>query len=261
MKLNLRSICLSIVSFASLCSLATIIQAQSLQELKSNTGSYTQAYGLSDTQLAVLKKMPVAGFQNVVADWSFIQFLQYFGDEEARQQTGYSDSAKYLSAAIHHDPYPQAFYIFLSGSSTLYAGMPKETVEVISEGLKQLSTQRAPDSYYVWRYKGTDELLFLNDGESAQKSFEMAADWAFRSKDEAAPAIAQASRQTAQFLADNPDSKAAQIGAWGSVLSNALDDRTRAHAVSKIRELGGDALLTENGQFKIKSSGSEDLSQ
>ena len=254
MVLNLRKLCLSILSFSSLCYLVAIVQSESLQRFKLNIDPSAQSYSLSDAQLSALKKIPAMGFDNVVANWSFVQFLQYFGDDEARAQTGYDSSAKYLSTAIHHDPYFRNFYVFLSGSSTIFAGKPEETIRVMSEGLNRLYTHRAPDSYYIWRYKGTDELLFLNDSEAAQKSFEMAANWALQSNDENAPAVAQVSQQTAQFLSENPDSHLAQINAWGSILSTALDRQTQERAVERIRALGGDVVMTEDGQIQIEYS-------
>ena len=240
---------------ACLCILA-ILQCKALKQIQ-GINANADSFSLSGSQLTALKKMPVFGFRNIVANWSFVQFLQYFGDEDARRQTGYDDSPEYLSATIHNDPFFNDFYVFLSGSSTLYAGKPEKTISVMSEGLAQLHNYRAPDNYYIWRYKGTDELLFLNDGKSAQKSFKMAAEWASESSEENAVLIGKASQQTAQFLADNPDSKPAQINAWGNVLTTALDNNTRTRAVEKIRELGGDVFLTEDGEFKIKYSKSE----
>ena len=212
-----------------------------------------------NNRMKVVSEVPSLGFRNVLANYAFIEFLQYFGDEEARRETGYHNSAEYLSTAIHHDPYFKEFYIFLSGSSTLYAGMPKETVEIISEGLARFGENRPADSYYIWRYKGTDELLFLNDGKSAQTSFEMAADWALKTSGEEARMIARISQQTASFLSENPNSQLAQISAWGNVLTTAIDAQTRNRAIKQIRELGGDVILTENGQARITlSEASED---
>ena len=252
MKLNLKSMSFMILPFASLCCSLAVVKFQSAQKFRLHISSSAGSSSLSDTQLSALKNMPSVGFRNVIADWSFVQFLQYFGDNEVRGRTGYGNSAKYLSATIHHDPYFREFYVFLSGSSTIFAGKPEETVQVMSEGLARLSTQRAPDSYYIWRYKGTDELLFLNDGRSAQQSFEMAAKWAAQSDDVNGQLMSQLSEQTAQFLADNPDSKLAQINAWGSVLTTALDNETRNRAIRRIRELGGDVVLGSDGQLQIK---------
>lgn len=244
----------------SLCLSISAIQSKSLQNIEAGKFESESSILLSG-QLELMKRTPTAGFRNIFSNWTFIQFLQYFGDEEQRQDTGYSDSAKYLSTVIHHDPFFIDFYVFLSGSSTLFAGRPEETIQVMSEGLDQLSSHRAPDNYYIWRYKGTDELLFLNDGEAAQKSFEMVTDWALQSPDKNASIVAKVSQQTAQFLAENPDSHLAQINAWGSILSTALDDSTRNRAIRKIRELGGDVAVSEDGQLQITYSQSEDLAE
>jgi hypothetical protein len=257
MKLSLKNSFPQILPLALFCCLSTVIQSNALQEFSSKSNSSIQSYALSESQLSALKNAPSFGFKNLIADWSFVQFLQYFGDDEARGRIGYGDSARYLSVVIHHDPYLRDFYVFLSGSSTIFAGKPEETVQVMSEGLNQLRVQRAPDSYYIWRYKGTDELLFLNDGKAAQKSFEMAANWALQSAGEEATMVAQVSQQTAQFLAENPGSHLAQINAWGSILTTALDNQTRNRAIEKIRELGGDVMMTEDGQMQITYSRAE----
>ena len=43
----------------------------------------------------MLKNLPSFGFDNLIADWTFLKFLQYFGDDEARDVTGY-DLAKII---------------------------------------------------------------------------------------------------------------------------------------------------------------------
>ena len=108
------------------------------------------------------------------------------------------------------------------------------------------------DSFYIWRYKGIDELLFLGDGKAAQHSFETAADWAAQSDYAGSDVIEKASRQTAEFLAQNPESETAQIQAWGSVLASAINQTTRQQAISQIEKLGGKVTITENGQFKVE---------
>ncbi|MEO0769842.1 MAG: hypothetical protein AAFY72_10485, partial [Cyanobacteria bacterium J06649_4] len=99
-------------------------------------------------QIRLMAKMPSLGFRNTWANYAFLQFLQYFGDE-ARRNIGYHDSAEYFSTVIYHDPYFVKFYVFLSGSSTLYAGMPEETVQIMSRGLDRFGKERPTDSYYI----------------------------------------------------------------------------------------------------------------
>lgn len=209
-------------------------------------------------QLKVMTKMPSLGFRNLYANYAFVQFLQYFGDEESRKVTDYSLSPDYLSVSLKFDPYYRYFYLFLSQSTTFYAGMPDKTVALMGKGLSAFGEKKPADSYYIWRYKGTDELLFLNNGKLAQKSFEMAAKWAAQSDTIEGQLMSQQSKQTAQFLADNPDSKLAQINAWGSILTTALDNETRKRAIARIQELGGDVVLGSDGQLQIKYAQAEE---
>lgn len=203
-------------------------------------------------QLTVVQKLPSFGFDNLIADWAFLKFLQYFGDDDARDQTGYRLSPEYFEVILGRDPRFLDAYLFLSGSTSLYAGMPERAVALMEKGLQSLSPQVPPKSYYVWRYKGIDELLFLGDPQAARKSFEMTAKWASTYPDEESQSVARFSQRTADFLARNPNSKSAQIAAWSLVLSNATDDRTRQIAIERIRALGGDVTVNSSGGLQIK---------
>lgn len=202
--------------------------------------------------LSFLKHSPSLGFDNLIANATFVQFLQYFGDEEARKQFGYVKSPKFFETITSRDPNYRNFYIFLSGSSTLYAGQPQKTVDLMASGLAKLSPNQPPDSYYIWRYKAVDELLFLGDNEAAQKSFSSAAKWADQSTDPGAEYTSKRSQKTASFLAEDPDSKTAQIDAWSSLLTTAMDKNTRDRAVERIQSLGGNVVFSEDGGISIQ---------
>jgi len=204
-------------------------------------------------QLKLIQKLPSFGFDNMVGNWIFLNFAQYFGDDEARAKTGYALSPEYFEVIIGRDPYFLDAYRFLSTSTTLYAGMPERTVSLMNQGLKSLSPKVPNQSYYIWRYKGTDELLFLGNSQAAKQSFETAGKWADAYSDADSKYIAKLSYQTAQFLAKNPNSKSAQIGAWTVVLNNAFDDRVRKIAITRIQSLGGKVSITPDGQIKVES--------
>jgi hypothetical protein len=206
---------------------------------------------LEKMRLNLLQKLPSLGFNNLIADWSFLNFLQYFGDDSARAKTGYTLSPEYFEVVLNRDPYFLGAYFFLSGSTTLYAGMPDRTIALMEKGLKFLSPKVPPQSYYIWRYKGTDELLFMGNSQAAKQSFETAAQWANSYTDAESQNVARLSRRTAKFLASNPESKSAQVSAWTLVLNNAFDDRTRQFAISKIRALGGQVSISPQGEVKI----------
>jgi len=197
--------------------------------------------------LALTKKLPTLGMDNLVADWTFLKFLQYFGDDDARSIADYSLSPDYFDIIIGRDPRFLQAYFYLSGSTSLYAGMPDKTIAIMNRGLQFVTPKIPSYSYYIWRYKGTDELLFLGNAPAARTSFLTAATWADEYSDQQSSQLAQFSRRTAQFLLRNPGSKFAQVSAWSIILGNVYDKKTRDYAIRKIRELGGDVIDTPKG--------------
>jgi hypothetical protein len=211
-----------------------------------------KALAAEKPRLNLLHKLPSFGFRNLVADWTFLNFLQYFGDDSARNKTGYSLSPEYFEVILARDPYFFNAYLFLSASTTLYAGMPDRTIAIMEKGLKHTSPKVPFKSYYIWRWKGADELLFLGNPKAAQKSFETAAQWASTYYDAEGQRVATLSHRTAKFLAKNPESKSAQIDAWTMVLNNAFDDHARKLAIQRIQALGGKVFITPEGELKIE---------
>jgi hypothetical protein len=202
--------------------------------------------------LALTSRLPTFGFDNARANFTFLSFLQYFGDDPMRKESGYGLSPNFFEAIIADNPYYKEFYVFLTNSVSLNAAQPEKTVALINEGLLSLSPDKSEDSFYIWRYKGVEELLFLGDSQAAKRSFEIASVWARESSLPESDTIAAISQQTADFLEQNPDSKAAQIGAWSSILTTAFDDETRSRAISSIQALGGEVVISENGEVTVK---------
>ncbi|BAY75333.1 hypothetical protein NIES25_17760 [Nostoc linckia NIES-25] len=203
------------------------------------------------TTLNFLKKVPSFGYDNLIGDWVYLNFLQYFGDDEVRDKTGYSLSPEYFEVILERDPRFLAAYRSLSVSTSLYAAMPERAIALSEKGLKYLSPSVPEKSYYVWRYKGTDELLFLGNPQAAEQSFGTAANWARNFSDEESQFVAVSSQKTAEFLSRNPNSKYAQIATWAIVLNNQVDEKTQKRAISEIEALGGKVIKTPEGNSKI----------
>lgn len=205
----------------------------------------------SQTQL--LKYIPDLGFRNLIADWTFLQFLQYFGNSEHRDLIGYGLSGDFFEVIIDRDPYYyDPFYIFLSASLTLYAAQPERAVELQARGLESLTPQMPPESFYIWRSKGIDEMLFLGDFEAAQRSHEIAAEWAAQSPDPRGPAAQESLQETADFLATEPDNPRLRINAWLQILGNAPDERTQAIVIQNINDLGYELVPREGGGYSVQ---------
>ena len=231
---------------SALVSLLQLPKLKSVDETKK--AIYFKQEKSEETAINFLDNLPSLGFGNLISDWIMLKFVQYFGDDVAREETGYSLSPDYLEAIVQHDPRFTQAYLIISPASSLFAGRPERTVALMEQGLDQLSPA-IPKAYFIWLYKGVDEILFLADTKAAQKSYTMAAKWAKLAGD---TEIEEAARNTAQFLAKNPDSKVARIGAWTMVLSSATDAKTQQRAINEIKALGGEIITTPEGRLSVK---------
>lgn len=253
---SLLSILLTITCVMGCVGAIALLQLPQLQQLRTRSQDapiteIRRDLEAEEAQLNLLEKAPAFGYQNVLADWVFLRFLQYFGDEPVRNRTDYRLSPDYFEVILKKDPYFSLAYLFMTNSTSVYAGMPERAIEITEAGLAHLTPQVPPDSFYIWRRKGVDELIFLGDAEAARQSYLTAAEWAEASGLPETERVAAISRQTAAFLANNPDSRLAQFSAWGTVLSTAQDDLTREKAVERIEDLGGQVLKNPDGSFQV----------
>lgn len=222
------------------------------EETKLTKAEYLQQDKARLASLNALKSIPSFGFDNLLADWTYLQFLDYFGDSEARETVGYSLSPEYFEAVVDRDPRFVRAYFHLSPATSIFAGKADRSVALLEQGLKFLSPEIHEDAYYLWIYKGIDENLFLGDTKAAQKSYETAAEWAEKTDTPRAKSSAINARQTAQFLAQDPDSVVAQIGAWTMVLTSTSDEKTIQKAIQNIERLGGQVIATGNGEISVQ---------
>lgn len=257
LRLNLsQSLVVPLVAVLSIAAIG-VLQVSQLHHLTNrvkaaSTEAVKRDVEAEKLRLNLLQKTPAFGFNNLIANWTFLNFLQYFGDDEARDKTDYTLSSNYFEIIIDRDPRFLGAYLGLSTSISMYAAMPEKSVDLMEKGLKSMSPQTPPKSYYVWRYKGIDELLFLGNAQAARQSFEKAAEWASTYSDQESQYVAALSRKTAQFLNRNPNSKFAQVNAWSMVLNNTTDKYARKIAISRIEALGGKVIITPEGVTKIR---------
>ena len=252
-SLSVKKINNIIISFLISCGcLFSILNLQSseVQKLKSsgNRSDYFKETVQEKLKLEFLKKSPTFGFDNLVADLTILKFFQYFGDGEARKETGYSLSSNYLDAIVDKDPLFVQSYFVISPASSMFGGTPEKTVDLMEKGLEKLSPH-IDKSYFVWIYKGIDEILYLADLKKAQKSYETAAEWARIAGDEN---VAQSASNTAKFLSTNPDARQAQVGDWFMLWVNTKDQQIRKLAQRKIEELGGILEVYPDGRVVAK---------
>ena len=198
-------------------------------------------------RLKMLKTIPSFGFDNLIADWTFLKFLQYFGDDEARDVTGYNLGQDYFDIVTQRDPRWADIYLFLSTAISFYQGKPETAVNFIERGTRALavSPQIHSQSWIVWRTKGLDELLLLGDIPDSIRSHEMAADWVEGSPE--GPKLAPVFRATAEYLRRDPDSVPVRFTAWSTVYAQTTDKLVRQRAKQALVKLGAQVQKDKDG--------------
>lgn len=224
------------------------MQRSQLRQTSQGTASPQQVDQQEALRLQLLQRSPTFGFDNLIADWTFLNFLQYFGDEAAREQTGYSLSPQYFDIITRRDPRFVDTYLFLSGTLSYQLGEPQLAVEYMKRGTDALSPQIDASSFRLWQYQAIDQLLLLGNVSDAIHSLEMASQWAAASEyREIAPSL----QRTANFLKREPDSKLVRFQAWGSVYDQAQktgDRKTEARAKQELLTLGGVEKVSPEGR-------------
>lgn len=201
-------------------------------------------------RLKLLQRSPTFGFDNLIADWTFLNFLQYYGDTEIRKKVGYSLSPAYFDLITQRDPRFVSTYLFLSSSISYQLGQPEIAVRLMDRGTSALSPQIDPNAFQVWRFKGLDQLLLLGDVPGAIHSHEMAAQWVVATPNQS---LAPLFQQTANFLRKDPNSRLIRFQAWTSVYDQAVavkDKATQERAKREILAIGGQVRMNQ-GQVEF----------
>ncbi|UAJ73056.1 hypothetical protein IQE94_01510 [Synechocystis sp. PCC 7339] len=232
------------------------LQSLNLTGKAQPTASQDYAVNLEDERLKLtaLGKAPSLGFNNIIADWLYLQFIQYFGDNEAREMSGYGLVVDYFEQIIYKDPLFTNAIARLDVATSLFAGEPQASVNFLSSALhKQPNKFKSLiPPYYLWRAKGNNELLFLGDTEAAKESYINSIKSAQSYDTEDSKHIAEISKSSIKFLQTNPDSKFARISAWVNVLSNNPDPKTVKKVTEEIRALGGKVEVLASGAIQVK---------
>lgn len=198
------------------------------------------------TRLQLLKQLPALGYNNLIADWTFLNFLQYFGDDVAREKTNYELLDDYFDVITTFDPLWLEMYPFLSTSVSFYQAKPAVADRLMERGTKALSPEINPKAWQIWRLRGIDQLLLLGDTKASIASHEMAAKWAENTPDQ--DVITPRFREFAETLRKNPDNTMIRIQTWLTVYASTTDKVVRKRAIQELLALGVKIQTNENGE-------------
>ena len=194
------------------------------------------------------KRSPSLGFSNLKADLSYLNFVQYFGDKEARDTIGYKLVPNYFETISHIDPRFTGAHIRLSIANSMYAGDPEKSIALMQQVLDSIEPM-SEEAVAVWTSKGLDELLFMGDKEAAIESYKMAEQWA---------ALATGDRLEEHTIKDLEEAlesiseielKEAQLRAWSSVLVHIRDYERRKEIIDRIDGIRDEILVLQQSEI------------
>jgi hypothetical protein len=192
-------------------------------------------------RLSLVRRSPSFGFDNLMADWAFLNLIQYDGDSATRKAIGYDLAPKYFDLMTRLDPRFVDSYVFLSGIMSYQMGKPDEAIALMDRGTTALTPKDHPKAFLVWRLKGLDQLLMVNDLQGSQFSYDQAGDWALASSDADTRQVGPIFKQTAEFIRTDPNNKQMLLWSWSSIYDQSVvtrDETTKAKARAKLLEIG-----------------------
>ena len=226
------------------------LQQPQLQQLSAREVASAEDQRQEALNLALMNRSPSFGFDNVLADWAFLNFVQYDGDTATRKTVGYPLAPKYFDIITRLDPRFVDSYVFLSSIMSYQMGMPKEAIALMDRGTSALTPKDHPRAFLVWRLKGLDQLLMANDLKGSQFSYDQAGDWALASSDASVRQVGPIFKQTAEFIRTDPNNKTVLLWSWSAIYDQAVvtrDEVTRARAREMLLKIGAIERNDEKG--------------
>lgn len=110
------------------------------------------------------------GFEQVVADYYWLQFIAYVGDKEARDVDHYEHAHRYLDLITDLDPRFIQAYWFAAFTIGGDQQNPARAAELIARGLKANQ-----DNWYLPYLAGVNQFLYARNAKEAAKYYRIAA--------------------------------------------------------------------------------------
>lgn len=214
----------------TLCSLPVAwMQVQASQQ-HSDTA---QQDNNEDATLDTFTKLPNFGNRNLIADFLWLRFTQYFGDTRLRTKSGYGLSYKYLETITDRDPYFENAYRIANLAIAYRMGRTDLAEKLLIKGI-----QANPDAYLLWQTRGF--LHFLYTGDIAK------AVYCFRKNAGLAVAVGGNRLQhwgnywfaMSRYLEASKSNTWTRRQIWAEVYANSADMSTQALALGQLGKLG-----------------------
>jgi tetratricopeptide (TPR) repeat protein len=119
------------------------------------------------------------GFSNLIADWQWLQYVQYFGDQQARMHSGYGQSESDLEQIATFNP--QFLLVYVQANYAVAEAMkqPEKAVQFLLKGAQENpgkpDTLGMPGTWYLYRLAASIVFRHFNDYERSAQLFTLAA--------------------------------------------------------------------------------------
>lgn len=242
---------LSAVSSFIVLAAIVLLQSQEYKKLvqKLNHTDYLAQEQEQAKSVDWQKRTAHLDYDNLKADWSYLDFVQYFGDTKARETIGYKLVPEYFETITSIDPRFTSAYLNLSIANSMYAGYPEKTIALMEEVLASIDPA-SEKAAYLWTSKGLDELLFMGDKEAAIKSYQMAAQWQSLATIKNADSLTIKDLELALQDTNEIELKQAQIRAWSTVLAYVRDQPRQREILDKIAHFQTELAALEQAKIK-----------
>lgn len=214
--------------FAALCALGVLL----LQWSHTTTGRLAPGQAQPVLPRAEVARRLTFGFTNVLADWYWLQFVQYFGDTQARSG-GYDLSADYLELIGTLNPHfihaqAQANYAVAEAMAD-----PERALRILLDGAarnpNRPGTLGMPGTWYLYRLAGSVVFRHYQDYGRAAQLYALAAG------QPDAPAVMK-ENAAAFYGAANDRTRAIQL--WLEFYCEAPFPQMRSNARERLGKLG-----------------------
>jgi tetratricopeptide (TPR) repeat protein len=167
------------------------------------------------------------GMDNLIADWYWLQYVQYFGDSAAREKTNFDYCDDYLELITALDP---KFVKAYAAASYAVAGMqenPDKALKILAKGIQ--INPAAEGSWELYRNYAGVAFLYKKDLPTAAKYFTKAAD---------APGAPVVFRSFAAAFYNKMNDKERAISLWIQYYREAPTQELKNRTKKKLTDLG-----------------------
>lgn len=226
--------------------LSAILLALPILMMQSSTVSQRedQQFEATDFIVTAGKDVPSFGYRNLIADLFWLQFLQYYGDIEARSRLGYNLSYDYLEAITERNPHFDTPYLFINLAVTYQMSRPD-----LSEKLFLTGIAHNPENYRIWQARGFLHFLYTGELGKAAYAFRQNAGLAVAQEGNAKQRWANYWMGIARAIEiPDVDTRYTRRKIWEEVYTNAADKQVKKMALAYLKPLG--VIVTSKGYLQ-----------